>query len=105
MFFFLVAAALQSVFPQSELATFMSLTKADKEQQLSELTMIVTGIRLFNKDCRKGGEGIEDRKDTISHKIDHKTVLDNACFLTHLWSHRHCNFRNLSSFVYTTIVK
>ena len=41
---------MQSVFPQSELATFMSLTKADKEQQLSELTMIVTGIRLFNKD-------------------------------------------------------
>lgn len=69
--FFLVAAALQSVFPQSELATFMSLTKADKEQQLSELTMIVTGIRLFNKDCRKGGEGIEDREDTISYKIDH----------------------------------
>ncbi|XP_007260533.3 cilia- and flagella-associated protein 206 [Astyanax mexicanus] len=53
-------AALESVFPQVELATFMSLLKKDKEQQLNELTMIVTGILLFNKDSGKGGEGIED---------------------------------------------
>ncbi|XP_062323628.1 cilia- and flagella-associated protein 206 [Osmerus eperlanus] len=53
-------AALQSVFPQSELGTFLSLIKKDKEQQLNELSMIVTGIRLFNKDSKKGGEGIED---------------------------------------------
>lgn len=56
------AAALQSVFPQSELGTFMSLIKKDKEQQLNDLSMIVTGIRLFNKDSRKGGEGIDDCK-------------------------------------------
>ncbi|XP_060762323.1 cilia- and flagella-associated protein 206-like [Neoarius graeffei] len=53
-------AALQSVFPPSELAAFMSLLRRDKEQQLNELTMIVTGIRLFNKDSGKGGESIED---------------------------------------------
>ncbi|XP_059369367.1 cilia- and flagella-associated protein 206 isoform X1 [Carassius carassius] len=53
-------AALQSVFPQAQLATFMSLLKQDKEQQLSELTLIVSGIRLFNKDSRKGGEGIQN---------------------------------------------
>ena len=46
-------AALQSVFPQTEFGTFMSLTKRDKERQLLELTMIVTGIRLFNKECGK----------------------------------------------------
>ena len=57
-----VLAALQSVFPQTELGTFMSLTKRDKERQLLELTMIVTGIRLFNKECGKGGEGIDDCK-------------------------------------------
>lgn len=53
-------AALQSVFPQAELATFLTLSKKDKERQLKELTMIVTGIRLFNRDCGKGGEGIDD---------------------------------------------
>ncbi|XP_047414502.1 cilia- and flagella-associated protein 206 isoform X1 [Sciurus carolinensis] len=53
-------AALQSVFPQSELGTFLTLSKKDKERQLKELTMIVTGIRLFNRDCGKGGEGIDD---------------------------------------------
>ncbi|KAI9517152.1 hypothetical protein NQZ68_008408 [Dissostichus eleginoides] len=49
-------AALQSVFPQTELGAFMVLLKRDKEQQLRELTMIVTGIRLFNKASKKGGE-------------------------------------------------
>ncbi|XP_053447791.1 cilia- and flagella-associated protein 206 isoform X1 [Nycticebus coucang] len=53
-------AALQSVFPQAELGTFLTLSKKDKERQLKELAMIVTGIRLFNKDCGKGGEGIDD---------------------------------------------
>lgn len=53
-------AALQSVFPQTELGTFLTLSKKDKECQLKELAMIVTGIRLFNRDCGKGGEGIDD---------------------------------------------
>ena len=42
----------------------MSLTKRDKERQLNELTLIVTGIRLFNRECDKGGEGIDDCKFT-----------------------------------------
>ena len=53
-------AALQSVFPQTELANFLSLSKRDKERQLIELTQIVTGIRLFNKECGKGGDGIDN---------------------------------------------
>lgn len=53
-------AALQSVFPQTELGTFMALSKLDKEKQMRELTNIVTGIRLFNKNCGKGGAGIDD---------------------------------------------
>lgn len=58
--FLSVPAALQSVFPQAELSTFLTLSKKDKERQLKELTMIVTGIRLFNRDGGKGGEGIDD---------------------------------------------
>ncbi|CAL8392657.1 unnamed protein product [Arctogadus glacialis] len=54
------AAALQSVFPQEELGTFLSLSSQDKEQQLAELTAVVTGIRIFNKFLNKGGEGIDD---------------------------------------------
>ena len=62
MYYSYAVAALQSVFPQTELGTFMSLTKRDKERQLNELTLIVTGIRLFNRECGKGGEGIDDCK-------------------------------------------
>lgn len=59
-FLWFVLAALQSIFPQAELGTFLTLSKKDKERQLKELTMVVTGIRLFNRDCGKGGEGIDD---------------------------------------------
>lgn len=62
-------AALQSVFPQTELGTFMSLVKKDKERQLHELTMIVTGIRLFNKECGKGGEGIDDLPAILNEAV------------------------------------
>ena len=40
----------------------MALGKEEKESQLKELSSIVTGIRLFNRDCGKGGEGIDDRE-------------------------------------------
>lgn len=48
------------MFPQTEMGVFLSLSKKDKERQLKELTMTVTGIRLFNKDTGKGGESIDD---------------------------------------------
>jgi hypothetical protein len=38
----------------------MQLTKLNKERQLKELSHIVTGIRLFNRDGGKGGQGIDD---------------------------------------------
>nr|XP_034965320.1 cilia- and flagella-associated protein 206 isoform X2 [Zootoca vivipara] len=62
-------AALQSVFPQTELAAFLSLSKKEKERQLKELTMIVTGIRLFNKECGKGGEGIDELPAILNEAI------------------------------------
>ncbi|XP_028858799.1 cilia- and flagella-associated protein 206-like isoform X2 [Denticeps clupeoides] len=64
-----VMAALQSVFPLSELRSFMSLDKKDQEQQLKELTLIVTGICLFNKDSGKGGEGIDDVPSLLNEAI------------------------------------
>eukprot|EP01137_Pigoraptor_chileana_P022075 Opistho-2@86567 len=62
-------AALESVLPQSELGTFLSLLKAEKEEQLEELTSIVSGIRLFNKNCGKGGQGIDDLPGILSNGV------------------------------------
>lgn len=56
------AAALESVFPQSELSTFISLARQEKEAQLNGLAQLITGIRLFNKQLGKGGEGVDDRE-------------------------------------------
>ncbi|KAE8278031.1 Cilia- and flagella-associated protein 206 [Larimichthys crocea] len=68
-------AALQSIFPQTELGAFMVLLKKDKEQQLKELTMIVTGIRLFNKASEKGEEDTD-----LSELIP--TILNEALPVT-----------------------
>lgn len=62
-------AALQSVFPPIELGTFMAMSKRDKERQLIELSHIVTGIRLFNKECGKGGEGIDDLPAILNQAV------------------------------------
>ncbi|KAM4529968.1 cilia- and flagella-associated protein 206 [Fundulus diaphanus] len=50
------SAALQSVLPLNELGAFLVLLKKDKEQQLRELTMIVTGIRLFSETSNQEDE-------------------------------------------------
>ncbi|KAG4105778.1 hypothetical protein H8356DRAFT_1633378 [Neocallimastix lanati (nom. inval.)] len=53
-------AALESVFPQIELPSFVGLSRQEKETQLNGLAQLVCGIRLFNKYLGKGGESIED---------------------------------------------
>ncbi|XP_048842097.1 cilia- and flagella-associated protein 206 [Brienomyrus brachyistius] len=69
------AAALHSVFPQPELGVFIPLSRKDKEQQLELLSRLVTGIRLFNRDRRKGGDSIDDLpailNESISTSIEH----------------------------------
>ncbi|XP_026754369.1 cilia- and flagella-associated protein 206 [Galleria mellonella] len=53
-------AALESVFSMDDLRVFVSLPRGEKLTQLSELMELVSGVRLFNRDCKKGGEGIPD---------------------------------------------
>lgn len=54
--------ALKSVFDESDFKEFLEYNEVDRQEKLSELTELVTGVRLFNKDCNKGGVGIEERK-------------------------------------------
>lgn len=90
--YLLYLVALQSVFRQSELGTFMALTVADKEKQLLELSRIVTGIRLFNKNCGKGGEGIDDCKHLYLHVlvyiVSHHLLIKLFClYIIHVHIH------------------
>ncbi|XP_050310303.1 cilia- and flagella-associated protein 206-like [Anthonomus grandis grandis] len=50
--------ALKSIFDEDEVRQFSTLTKHEKIEQLDHFSKVVGGIRLFNKDCDKGGEGI-----------------------------------------------
>ncbi|KAI9095273.1 hypothetical protein DFS34DRAFT_662809 [Phlyctochytrium arcticum] len=76
-------AALESVFPQSELSTFISLSRSEKEAQLNGLAQLVTGIRLFNKQLGKGGEGVEDLPSVCASELtDLKERLKNATIQT-----------------------
>ncbi|CAH8873421.1 unnamed protein product [Trichobilharzia szidati] len=62
-------AALQSVFPQTDIANFLSANPGQKRKRLNELTGLVTGIRLYNKDCNKGGAGIDDLPHLLSEGL------------------------------------
>ncbi|XP_068040106.1 cilia- and flagella-associated protein 206 [Anomalospiza imberbis] len=85
-----VTAALQSVFPQTEMITFISLSKKDKEQQLKDLAMLVTGIRLYNKQCQKGGRGIDDLPGILNEAIPSATqTLDECLNSCQLLAHRY----------------
>ncbi|KAI8822053.1 uncharacterized protein EV422DRAFT_566477 [Fimicolochytrium jonesii] len=64
-------AGLESVFPQSELSAFISLSRQEKEAQLNGLAQLVTGIRLFNKQLGKGGEGVDDLPHLCTRELNH----------------------------------
>ncbi|XP_021190015.2 cilia- and flagella-associated protein 206 isoform X1 [Helicoverpa armigera] len=53
-------AALESVFGMEDLKLFVALPRKEKTAQLEVLLGITSGVRLFNGDCKKGGEGIPD---------------------------------------------
>ncbi|XP_050357482.1 cilia- and flagella-associated protein 206-like isoform X5 [Nymphalis io] len=53
-------AALESVFSLEDLKIFIALPRSEKMAQLIDLVQITSGVRLFNRDCKKGGEGIPD---------------------------------------------
>ena len=53
--------------PRAGLRPFVALTTPEKVAQLCELSNIVIGIRLFNRDIGKGGVGLESFNEIINH--------------------------------------
>ncbi|XP_015119230.1 cilia- and flagella-associated protein 206 [Diachasma alloeum] len=72
------SVALQSVYGQMELNHFVTLSSAEKKSKLAQLVKIVAGIRLFNKDCHRGGAGIDDLPQILHEAIEksHQSILD-----------------------------
>ncbi|XP_043679846.1 LOW QUALITY PROTEIN: cilia- and flagella-associated protein 206-like [Vespula pensylvanica] len=64
-----VTATLQSVFQPSELLNYVKLPMREKEEQLMELMCIVAGIRLFNRDCERGGKEIDDLPSILQDAV------------------------------------
>ncbi|CAH1104941.1 unnamed protein product [Psylliodes chrysocephalus] len=86
-------AALKSIISEEELKEFSYGTRAAKEEHLNEMTKLITGIRLFNKYCQRGGAEIPDLadlyrnaskviKDEISTSLT--DALDHVTFRTSL---------------------
>lgn len=79
-----VSVTLKSIFQPLELEYYVKMSKREKEEQLMELMCIVAGIRLFNRDCQRGGEGIDDCKSLKMIKIIYtikKKQIVNASYL------------------------
>lgn len=62
-----VAAALESVIPRAALGPFVSLAPSEKVTQLCELSNLIIGIRLFNKEIGKGGVSFTAVQDLVKH--------------------------------------
>ncbi|NWS69385.1 CF206 protein, partial [Crotophaga sulcirostris] len=85
-----ITAALQGVFPRREVIPFISLSKKNKEQHLKNLTMIVTGILLYNKEQGKGGKSIDDLRVTLKEAILSATrTADEHVNTCHVLAHQY----------------
>lgn len=70
-----VNAALESIIPRNALPPFLMLTNTEKATQLAELSSLVLGVRLFNKEIGKGGTSLPEIED-MTQKLD-KGFLDS----------------------------
>ncbi|XP_034948961.1 LOW QUALITY PROTEIN: cilia- and flagella-associated protein 206 [Chelonus insularis] len=61
---------LQSVYLPSEVTHFVNLSRKAKDKQLKELMSIVGGIRIFNKDCQRGGHSIDDLPSLLQDNFE-----------------------------------
>lgn len=78
-----VAAALESVLPRPGLRPFVAMSTPEKVSQLMELSNIVIGIRLYNKETGKGGAGLESFEQLVSHPArDLMNILNKEVILT-----------------------
>ncbi|TPX40580.1 hypothetical protein SeMB42_g04240 [Synchytrium endobioticum] len=84
-------AALESVFPPSELGAFIALGRQEREAQLTGLMQLVMGIRLFNMKLGKGGETIEKLPDLCEREVKElsdmlKKMMTNSESLVQLYT-------------------
>lgn len=70
-----MAAALESVIPRAALGPFVSLNPSEKVTQLVELSNLVIGIRLFNKEIGKGGISLTSFNDLLNY--NGRDILDH----------------------------
>ncbi|XP_071447633.1 cilia- and flagella-associated protein 206 [Hetaerina americana] len=64
------AVALQSVFPAAELSDLLLKSPDEQVKHINELTAIVSGVRLFNRDCHRGGHYIDDLPEILSRDVE-----------------------------------
>lgn len=58
---------MKSIFFPADLDEFIAQTQFAKVEHLQELACLLAGVRLFNRDCNKGGKGIEDSKNMTTN--------------------------------------
>jgi len=66
---------LESVIPRAALGLFVSLNPSEKVTQLVELSNLVIGIRLFNKEIGKGGVSLTSFNDLLNY--NGRDILDH----------------------------
>ncbi|CAH1154009.1 unnamed protein product [Phaedon cochleariae] len=65
-----VEVAVKSVLTIDELSEFWCELYTVRMERLSHLVKLVSGIRLYNKDCKRGGEGVPELPTLLLKAID-----------------------------------
>lgn len=68
--------ALKSIMDDSEIREFAQLPLGEKEEQLDYTAKLICGIRLFNKETDKGGEGCLDEIIIEHNNVFHPGIPD-----------------------------
>ena len=73
-----VAAGVESVFPRIGLKSFLNLSLEEKKTQMEELSSIVLGIRLFNKEAAKLKGGGTNNNTTNNNSATSQSGLEDV---------------------------
>nr|CAI5860909.1 unnamed protein product [Callosobruchus analis] len=84
-----IRAVLRSFWDVDQVKPFVNLPYVIKMEELDNLVTIASGIRLYNMDCRKGGEGIEDLPKLLLNaiRVVHATTLEKQRDITDRMKH------------------
>ena len=73
------------MFPQAGLNAFNLMSADDKRKNITSLVSVVLGIRLFNREIKKGGAGFIDSARALRLQAQHTSNMCDCLLQFRRW--------------------